>query len=71
MTLAQKAEIFQNLVYPVHSRFGLVEDVNLQYFGNLSSYQKGPSANRWEAIFSLQSSNLTNCQLVDSGRLFT
>lgn len=53
MTLKQKADHYQSLVYPRHDRYGLTSNVGLQKFGDLSSYVKQTSDNDglWTSIY--------------------
>merc|ERR1712054_371328 len=40
LTLEDKANRLQGMVYPRHDRFGLVSDCSLNHFGNVSSYEQ-------------------------------
>lgn len=53
LTLEQKAQYFQSLVYPAHDRFGLTANTPLAIWGNVSSYVKSPSANDglWTSMY--------------------
>ena len=53
MTLAQKAELFEDRVRKRHDRYGLVSDSNLRVPGDLASNQLDPSDNDglWTAMY--------------------
>ena len=52
-TLETKANIFENIMYPRHNRYGQVGDITLNQTGNVSGYIKTPNDNNglWTAIY--------------------
>ena len=57
-SLERKAKAFQDVVYPRHDRYGLCTDVSLTKFGDLTTYEKHPTANDglWTGIYVLAES---------------